>query len=137
VARRVRDRRVRYVAVGALSSATYYGLFSAVWLAGGGSIPYLAVAVLANGATAALTYPLYRRGVWRTTAQGLRGFFRFYAVTLWALAFNLVALPILVEWVGLPVLLAQAIIIIVSPLINYQLMRFWAFRRARDGSTEA
>jgi hypothetical protein len=44
------------------------------------------------------------------------------------LTLTLVGLPILVEWVGLPVLLAQAIVVFVNPLVNYQLMRFWAFR---------
>ena len=132
-----RDRRMRYLVVGGVSAALYYTLFTAGWLLGRGGIPYLVVAVLANGATAALTYPLYRRGVWQATGPVLRGFLRFYAVTLWALGFTLVALPVLVEWVGLPVLLAQAIIIVANPLINYQLLRFWAFRHRKDRAPAA
>lgn len=128
----LRDRRVRYLSVGALSAAVYYSLFTIGWLAGGGKIPYLVCALLAHFLAAILTYQLYRRGVWQTAPQGLRGFLKFYAVGLWALGFTLVGLPVLIEWVGLPVLLAQAIIVVANPLINYQLMRFWAFRHRAD-----
>lgn len=131
VARIADDRRLRYLAAGAISSGVYYSLFAIAWLAGQGAIPYLVCAPLAHGATALLTYPLYRRGVWRVPPQGLRGFLRFYAVGLLALAIHLVGLPVLIEWVGLPVLLAQALIVILNPLINYQLLRFWTFRPVR------
>jgi putative flippase GtrA len=47
----------------------------------------------------------------------------------------MVGLPVLIEWVGLPVLLAQAIIILVNPLINYQLSRYWTFRAHRQTAT--
>ena len=128
VARLLRDRRVRYLATGAVAAAVYYILFTIGWLAGGGAIPYLVCALLAHFFTAILTYQLYRRVVWQAPEQGLRGFLKFYAVGLGALLFTLVGLPILIEWVCLPVLLAQAIIVFVNPLVNYQLMRFWAFR---------
>ena len=124
----LRDRRVRYLAAGAVSAAAYYILFTIGWLAGGGAIPYLVCAPLAHLFGAILTYQLYRRMVWQAPEQGLRGFLKFYAVGLGGLALTLVGLPVLIEWVGLPVLLAQAIIVFVNPLINYQLMRFWAFR---------
>ena len=119
---------MRYLAAGAVSATVYYILFTIGWLAGGGTIPYLICALLAHFVTAILTYPLYRRGVWQAPGQGLRGFLKFYAVGLVAMTFTLVGLPVLIEWVGLPVLLAQAIIVFVNPLVNYQLMRFWAFR---------
>lgn len=128
LARLRHDRRARYLAVGAVSAVVYYSFFTVGWLAFGGVIPYLVLAVLANAATAVLTYPLYRRGVWRVAGQGPRGFLRFYLVCLWALAFTLIGLPVLVEWVRLPVLLAQAIILVTGPLINYQMLRLWTFR---------
>ncbi len=123
---------MRYLAVGAAAAGVYYGLFAIGWLAGEGAIPYLGIALVANLLTAALTYPLYRRLVWRAPRQGLRGFLRFYAVGLWALCFILVGLPLLVEVLDMPVLLAQAILLVASPLINYQLLRFWTFRQRRS-----
>ena len=125
----LRDRRVRYVVVGAVASAIYYGVFSAGWLLSSGRIPYLALAVVANFVCAVATYPLYRRRVFHSTGGGLSGFLRFYLICIWALVFALVGLPLLIELGHLPVLLAQAIIIVVSPLINYQMSKYWAFRR--------
>ncbi|HYN94417.1 MAG TPA: GtrA family protein [Pilimelia sp.] len=122
------DRRVRYVLAGGVSSACYYGLFAAGWLLPAGRVPYLLVALAANVVTAVLTYPLYRRAVFRRTGPALAGFWRFYATCLWALAFTLAGLPLLVEVAGLPVLPAQALVIVAAPLLNYQIHRFWAFR---------
>ena len=122
------DRRFRYLVVGGVSAVVYYGLFSAGWLLSGGRIPYLLVAVLANFLTCVSTYPLYRRRVFASTGPWLPGLLRFYLVCLWALAFSLVGLPLLIEVAHVPVLLAQAIIILLSPVINYQFSRYWAFR---------
>lgn len=122
------DRRVRYVVVGGISAVVYYALFSAGWLLSAGRIPYLVMAVLANFGCAVLTYPMQRLGVFQFTGPWLAGFLRFYLVCLWALVFAFVGLPLLVEVVHLPVLLAQAIVVVVSPLINYQISKYWAFR---------
>ncbi|GGK40979.1 hypothetical protein GCM10010124_37260 [Pilimelia terevasa] len=122
------DRRVRYVAAGGLSSAIYYAAFSALWLAAGHLVSYLLVAVVTNVFTALATYPVYRVGVFRAEGPWVSGFLRFYAVCLWSLLFILGGLWLLVEAAGLPVLLAQAVVIVVGPLINYQMGRRWAFR---------
>lgn len=123
------DRRIRYVIVGGISSVVYYGIFSGGWLFSKGHIPYLVMAVIANFLNGMLTYPLYRRVVFRTTGPWVPGFLRFYVVCLWALGFSFVGLPLLIELGHVPVLLAQAIIIVVSPIINYQMSKYWAFRR--------
>jgi putative flippase GtrA len=123
------DRRFRYLLVGGVSAVVYYGLFSAGWLLSGGRIPYLAMAVIANFLCCVSTYPLYRRGVFGSTGAWLPGLVRFYVVCLWALVFSLVGLPLLIEVGHVPVLIAQAIIIVVSPVINYQISKYWAFRR--------
>ena len=123
------DRRVRYVAVGAVSSAVYYALFTAIYLTTRDHLHYLAVPVLANLGCAVATYPLQRRWVFRSTGPVLRGFLKFYVICLWALVFTYAGLPLLVELAHVPVLPAQALLIVTAPLINYQLSRFWAFRR--------
>jgi putative flippase GtrA len=122
------DRRVRYLFVGGVAAIVFYGVFSAGWLLWEGRVPYLGMVLIANIATALSTYPLYRRGVFRATGPWWPGFLRFYAVCFWSLVFNLVSLPLLVEVVHLPVLVAQAIVIVVTPLVNYQVNRCWTFR---------
>ncbi|MFI5497048.1 GtrA family protein [Actinoplanes sp. NPDC051859] len=128
LARLAEDRRVRYVGAGGISAAVYYGLFAAGWLALGNRVPYLVVAAVTSTLTAILTYPIYRAFVFRATGPVLTGFLRFYVVCVWALLFSLGGLWTLVDVAGLPVLLAQAIVITLGPLINYQAGRLWAFR---------
>ncbi|HET6213513.1 MAG TPA: GtrA family protein [Micromonosporaceae bacterium] len=129
------DRRVRYVAVGCLAAAVYYGLFSAGYLLAGHRISASAgfsadvIAVFANLATAVLTFPLYRVAVFGGDGPWIQGFLRFYVIAFWSLLWSLVGLPLLIDVVGLPVLLAQAIIVVAVPLLNYQIHIFWTFRR--------
>jgi putative flippase GtrA len=123
------DRRVRYVMAGGVTAVIYYGFFSALFLPLGERLHYLLIMVVANFLTTVAAYPLYRHGVYQVQHGGWGQFFRFYLTCLWALVFGLVVMPLLVEVVKLPVMLAQAIVIVVFPLINYQLQRRWAFRR--------
>ena len=123
------DRRVRYVLAGGLSSAVYYGAFTGLWLGGRERIPYLLVAVVANLFTAVVGYPVNRLVVFRAAGPWLAGFLRFYALSVWALLFTLGGLPLLVEVGRLNVLPAQAIVIAVAAVLNYQISRRWVFRR--------
>ncbi|GAA2329213.1 GtrA family protein [Dactylosporangium salmoneum] len=123
------DRRVRYVAVGGFSSAVYYALFAALYLTTRHHLHYLALPVLANLGCAIATYPLQRRWVFVSKGPVLSGFLKFYVICLWAMLFTYAGLPLLVELAGVPVLVAQAVLIVTAPLVNYQLSKSWAFRR--------
>jgi putative flippase GtrA len=129
IARVVADQRVRFLLAGAAGAALYYLLFSLGWLACGARVPYPLLALATGTACAVLTYPLYRHLVFRATGPSLRGFWRFYVVCLWSLAVSLGGLSVLVEAVGLHVLLAQALVVVGGPVVNYQVSRLWAFRR--------
>ncbi|MCA2217895.1 GtrA family protein [Jidongwangia harbinensis] len=122
------DRRVRYVFAGSTGALLFYALFTVGWLTVSRWVPYLVIATVASTLTAIGTYPLYRSVVFRATGPLLAGFLRFYLVCLWALVFSLGGLWALVEVGGLHPLLAQAVIIVLGPLINYQASRLWAFR---------
>ena len=128
VAAVARDRRVRYVAAGGFSAVVYYSLFTAAWVLVPYRLPYLGIAAVCSSVTALLTYPIYRCVVFRAGGGLVAGFLRFYVLCLWALLFSLVGLWTLVEAAGMNVLLAQAVIITLGPLINYQAARLWAFR---------
>ena len=121
-------RAVRYLLAGGTAAVLYYAVFAAGWSTLGGRMPYLVVAVLANLVTALPTYQIQRRLVFRATGPWWRGFLRFYVLCLGSLACVTAGLPLLVEVAGLPVLVAQALVIGGSPLVNYQLARLWAFR---------
>lgn len=129
------DRRIRYIAVGSIAAVVYYACFSAGYLLLGHRMsisPGLAadvVALLANLATALLTYPLYRVVVFSGEGPWLSGFLRFYVIAFWSVLWSLVGLPLLIDVAGVPPLLAQAIIVVAVPLINYQIHMLWTFRR--------
>jgi putative flippase GtrA len=125
------DRRARYVYAGSVAAVVYYGLFSAGWLLSSGRLSYLLVAAAANLGNAVLTYPLYRAVVFRWTGSWFGGLLRFYALCLWSLLVSVAGLPLLVEAGRVPVLVAQALLIVGTPLINYQVQRFWVFRQRR------
>jgi putative flippase GtrA len=130
IGRLAADRRIRYLATGAVSAAVFYGTFAGLWLVAKSWLPYLAAVLIGNVVTALVTYPVFRL-VFDASGRWVSGFFRFYLVTLWGLAFNLLGLPFLVEVVHLNVLLAEAIVILANPLINYQIHRYWTFRPRR------
>jgi putative flippase GtrA len=123
------DRRVRYLGVGGVSAASYYACYAALYLLTRDQLHYLIPTFIANFFCALVTYPLQRHFVFQSKGPVLSGFFKFYVICLWALAFTLLGLPLLVEVFNVPVLIAQAILIVVAPLINYQLSKLWAFRR--------
>jgi putative flippase GtrA len=123
------DRRVRYLAVGGVSAVAYYGFFAVAYLLTREHVHYLILTVIANLVCAVVTYPLQRRFVFQSTGPVIAGFLRFYVICLWALGFTLLGLPLLVEVSHVPVLIAQLILIVGAPLINYQLSKLWAFRR--------
>ncbi|WP_412749006.1 GtrA family protein [Krasilnikovia sp. M28-CT-15] len=128
LARLADDRRVRYLAAGGFSAAVYYGLFAAGWLALSHVVSYLAMSVIASTLTTFITFPVYRYVVFRAGAGVLTAFLRFYVVCTWALLFNLAGLWLLADQLGVHPLVAQAIVIALCPLINYQIGRLWAFR---------
>ena len=125
------DRRARYVYAGSIAAVVYYGLFFVGWLLLSDRLSYLSVAAAANLGNAVLTYPLYRAVVFRWTGSWFAGLLRFYVICLWSLLLSVVGLSLLVEIGRVPVLLAQAFVIVLTPLINYQLHRFWVFRQRR------
>jgi putative flippase GtrA len=106
----------------------YFGLFWLGWHLFEGTLPYLAVTALANLATALIVYPAYRGFVFGASTSYLRGFAKFYTVYLFGLGFSLVAMPLLIEVMHAPVLLAQAVVLALVPVASYLLHRFWTFR---------
>lgn len=123
------DRRVRYLCTSGFSAALYYATFAAGWAVFPRAMPYLALALVANVVTALAVYPIHRLAVFRVGGSWLTGFLRFYALSLGGIGFMVGGLPLLVEVVHLHVLLAQALVIALLPLVNYQLSRVWVFRR--------
>jgi putative flippase GtrA len=123
----IADHRVRYLMVGGGTNVLYICLFWLGWHLLEGIVSYLIVTAATNLSTALIVYPVYRGFVFGSEQTWLRGFWKFYTVYLVGLGVSLVGMPLLVEIIGVPVVLAQAILLAVQPVISYLLHRFWTF----------
>ncbi|WP_255574769.1 MULTISPECIES: GtrA family protein [unclassified Cryobacterium] len=79
-----------------------------------------------------LAFVLYRRFVFVVRGHVLRDFVRFVSVYLVAIGIHAVALPLLVEVAGVPPLLAQLVILVVTTLLSFFRHKKFSFRRSGE-----
>jgi len=131
--RLIRDQRVAFIAVGAINTVVGYAFFAAfLWTVGdrwGRPWSYLAALACAHVVSVLVAFVLYRFVVFRVRGHVLSDLWRFETVYLSALAVNFALLPLLVEIAGLPVLLAQALIVFVTSLMSWVGHKHYSFRR--------
>ncbi len=134
--RLVHDQRLAFLVVGVLNGIVGFGIFVACSESIGHFVDHrfgkVAGSLVALGITYVLSVPfafvMHRRFVFRVRGHVLRDFVRFWSVYLTAVGINAVALPLLVE-LGMPRILAQAIIVAFTALLSYVGHRDFSFRR--------
>jgi putative flippase GtrA len=119
--------------VGAINTVVGFLIFAG-FLVLLGKQRYLVALVCSHVVAVLIAFVLYRFVVFRVRGHVLADLWRFETVYLSALAVNLVVLPVLVELAHLPVLLAQALIVLVTSLMSYLGHKHYSFRRT--GSPE-
>ena len=124
----VRDQRVAFLSIGAVNTGVGFLCFAG-FLALLGQQRYMATLVCAHIVSVLIAFVLYRYVVFRVRGHLLRDLWRFETVYLVALAVNLALLPLLVQLGHLPVLLAQALILVVTALISWVGHKHFSFRR--------
>ena len=131
MARLLGDQRVRFLLVGAVNTVVAYVLFAALtsWVFGDAPLGYLLSLVVSYAVAIVLAFILYRRIVYRVTGNVVIDFVRFLGVYAVTISINLVALPVLVEVLHLPVLLAQALVVVAATIISFFGHREFSFRR--------
>ncbi|SEM94687.1 GtrA family protein [Cryobacterium sp. TMT1-3] len=132
----LRDQRVRFLAVGATNTAVGYLVFSffTLWVFADVYLGYLISLALSYVVGITLAFVLYRRFVFVVHGHVLRDFARFVSVYLVAIGINAAALPLLVEIVRVPPLLAQLIILLVTTLLSFFGHKKFSFRRGGEHS---
>src|SRR5665647_2590148 len=130
---RVLDHQMlRFAMVGVVNSVFAFGVFTGLQLTIGTHVHYLVILLIAHVVSVLEAYVLQRWLVFRVSGRWWRDLARFWSVYLVALAINLVALPLLVEIAHVPVLPAQALVLLGTALGTYVAHRGFTFRRARD-----
>jgi len=117
----VRDQRVAFLLVGGVNTVVGFLCFAGFLLLLG-QRRYLAVLVSAHVVSVLIAFVLYRFVVFRVRGHVLADLWRFETVYL-------VLLPVLVEIAHLPVLLAQALIMLVTSLMSWVGHKNYSFRR--------
>jgi len=120
---------VAFLAVGGFNTAFGYLLFAMLLLLLGQRL-YLVALLGAYVVSVLLAFVLYRFLVFRVRGHVLRDLWRFVTVYLFALAVNFVTLPLLVELVHVPVLVAQAMIVLVTSVMSWMGHKHYSFRRS-------
>jgi putative flippase GtrA len=132
----VRDQRVAFLIVGGINTLVGTGWFIFFQLTIGGSTHYMVSLLCAHVAAVLCAFVLYRRFVFRVRGHVWLDLARFEVVNLTSLGVNAVALPFVVELIGLAAIPAQLLITSVTMLISYFGHRGFSFRRSPDRSEQ-
>ncbi|MFB9678885.1 GtrA family protein [Streptosporangium vulgare] len=121
--------RITYLIAGAMTAMVYYALLGLGLLVVEDGVPYLFLVVVGHLMTVVIVYPWYRLVVFRDSGYSwLVGYLRFYVVGLSFLVASVIGVPLLVELAGIPILVAQGMVIVASPPLSYAINRRWVFR---------
>jgi putative flippase GtrA len=120
---------VRFALVGVVNTAFAFVVFAALQLTLGTRLHYMVILVVATAIGIVEAYILQRWLVFRVSGRWWRELVRFSSVYGVALGVNAVALPLLVEVVHVPVLPAQAIVMLGTALGTFGIHRVFTFRR--------
>lgn len=117
----------RFGLVGGFNAATYFGGYTALVLLG---VPYLLAALASFLVSASLGYWLHEHWTFKGATPTVRGWVSWLAAQGGATLLNLALLALLVDGAGLDSIVAQAVLMPVTPVATYVIGRRWVFSRA-------
>jgi putative flippase GtrA len=117
----------RFGLVGGFNAATYFGGYTAGVLAG---VPYLLSALVAFALSASLGYWLHEHWTFKGATPTVRGWLSWLTAQGGATGFNLLLLAVLVDGFEVDEILAQAVLLPITPAVTYVIGRRWVFSRA-------
>jgi putative flippase GtrA len=136
--RLVSDQRVAYLIVGTFNTANAFFIFVVSHLIlGDGFWRYMASLVISHVIGVLCAFVLHRRFVFRVRGHVWLDLARFELVNLAALGFNAVLLPLFVEVVGLPVIVAQVVAGGLAVIGTYFAHLLFSFRRPENSQPTA
>jgi putative flippase GtrA len=128
------DQRLLFVAVGGFNTVLGALIFLVLQLTLGSLVHYLVVLLVSHVVTVLMAFCLHRRFVFQVGGTGsvLLDLLRFESVYLSGLGLNIVALPLLVEVGGLPVISAQLLFGAAMAAVSWFGHKHWSFRRPKN-----
>ena len=129
----IKDKRVAFLIVGAANTLIgflWYTFF--LWAFHALPAGYMIALVAAQIVSVLCAFVLYRRFVFRVRGHVWRDLIRFSSVYAVSFGINLVALPILVEVVGMNPLVSQVVIVVITTIVSYVGHNYFSFRRKHE-----
>jgi putative flippase GtrA len=123
------DERFRFLLVGGWNTVFGYGIFVVLERTLGQATHYLLALLVAHVIATLVAFLGHRYITFRVKGSFFKDLVRFWSVYAGLLAVNAIMLPLLVEVGGVPVLLAQALFIVVTTLTSYAGHKYFSFRR--------
>jgi putative flippase GtrA len=105
----LKSEKLRFLAIGAINTFLGIGLFSLTYFYLGTTLGYVGSLISGYLLSSTIAFFLFRKFVFTFEQKhgGLSSYFRFHVVYLLPLAFNILALPLLIELGGLNPYVAQ------------------------------
>ncbi len=129
VRRLLADRRFHFLLVGGFNVVQGVGWFALLHALLGDWLSYLYVLALAYVPAIGLGFVLYRTLVFKVEGHVVKDLVRFTMVQCAALAINAVSLPFFHEVLHIPLVVSQAISVVVIIVFNYVGHLYFSFRR--------
>ncbi|MBI5245435.1 MAG: GtrA family protein [Elusimicrobia bacterium] len=121
-------KQLRFLVVGGWNTVFGYGLFAGLYFATSRlGLHYMVAAVISNLIAVANAYLCYKLFVFKTKGNYLREYLRFNLSYAGLFAFNLAALPLLVNLARLSPLIAQAALLVVTVAVSYVMHNYFSF----------
>lgn len=122
------NEKLRFLVVGAANTLAGYLIFAALYLMLDTWLHYLLVAFASHFLAVCFAYALQRTIVFRSTGAIWPEFLRYNLSLLTVLGAGMAGLLVLVAGFGLPPLLAQAVVTVLSVMGSYIAHRRFSFR---------
>jgi len=124
--------KLRYLIVGGWNTAAGYLIFAAIYGLAAKHVSYLLIAALSHFLAVTQSFLTQRHLVFHSDGSGKREYLRFHIAHLGSLAAGLCLLPLLVEWVGLSPLYAQALVTLLIVIASFFVHQHYTFKKPDD-----
>lgn len=124
----LKNEKIRYLLVGGYNTAFGYILFALLLMLLKDGVHYLIVLIISHVISVINAYLAYKFLVFKTKGRWLNEFGKFNTVYLGVLAINLVALPAMVELLGIRPIVGQAWFVIITVIASYLGHKHFSFK---------
>jgi putative flippase GtrA len=124
----LKNEKLRYLLVGGYNTAFGYILFVLLLILLKNRVHYLVVLVISHVISVTNAYLAYKFLVFKTQGEWLREFGKFNIVYLGVLIINLVALPVMVEWLSIKPAIGQAWFVLITIIVSYLGHKHFSFK---------